>query len=116
MITLSLPWPPSVNHYYRRAGNAPLISREGRRYRDRVAREVLIAGSPRVSGRLTVRIIASPPDSRRRDLDNLQKALLDALAKAGAYDDDSQIDRLCVERGRVTPGGRVRVQVTEIHA
>jgi len=43
-------------------------------------------------------------------------ALLDALAKAGAYDDDSQIDRLCVERGRVTPGGRVRVQVTEIHA
>lgn len=115
MITLSLPWPPSVNHYYRRVGNATLISREGRRYRDHVAREVLKAGSPHVSGRLAVRIIASPPDNRRRDLDNLQKALLDALAKAGAFDDDSQIDRLCVERGRVTTGGRVRIQVTEIH-
>lgn len=68
MIRLELPWPPSVNHYYRRVGNATLISKEGRRYRKRVASDVLLARSPRVEGRLSVRIVASPPDQRRRDL------------------------------------------------
>jgi len=44
----------------------------------------------------------------------VQKALLDALAKGGAYSDDSQIDRLEVERGPVTPGGKVLVEITRI--
>jgi len=114
MIRLELPWPPSVNHYYRRVGNATLISKEGRRYRKRVASDVLLARSPRVEGRLSVRIVASPPDQRRRDLDNLQKALLDALQHAGVYCDDSQIDRITVERGGVIPGGRVNVEILEI--
>jgi crossover junction endodeoxyribonuclease RusA len=114
MIRLELPWPPSVNHYYRRVGSATLISKEGRRYRTRVAGEVLLARSPRVEGRLAVRIVASPPDQRRRDLDNLQKALLDALQHAGVYRDDSQIDRISVERGSVMPGGHVNVEIVEI--
>lgn len=33
MVVLELPFPPSVNHYYRRVGGATLISREGRRCR-----------------------------------------------------------------------------------
>ncbi|MBK9187353.1 MAG: RusA family crossover junction endodeoxyribonuclease [Phycisphaerales bacterium] len=114
MITLTLPWPPSVNHYYRRVGNVTLISKEGRRFRKRVAGEVLLAGSPRVEGRLAVWIVASPPDLRRRDLDNVQKALLDALQHAGVYGDDSQIDRITVERGLQTSGGMVLVQVEAV--
>lgn len=114
MITLTLPWPPSVNHYYRRVGNATLISREGRRYRRRIHGEALLAGSPRVEGRLAVRIAASPPDHRRRDLDNVQKALLDALQHAGVYGDDSQIDRITVERAGVVEGGRVVVEISEM--
>lgn len=114
MVTLTLPWPPSVNHYYRRVGNATLISKEGRRYRKRVASDVLLARSPRVDGRLSVRIVASPPDLRRRDLDNLQKSLLDALQHAGVYDDDSQFDRITVERAGVVEGGEVLVEITEI--
>ena len=31
-----LPWPPSVNHYYRHVGPRVLISRDGRKYRDNV--------------------------------------------------------------------------------
>ena len=31
-----LPWPPSVNHYYRHVGPRVLISRDGRKYRERV--------------------------------------------------------------------------------
>ena len=66
------------------------------------------------TGRLAVRVTVCPPDHRRRDIDNVQKALLDALAKGGAYRDDSQIDRLEVERGPVTPGGKVLVEITRI--
>jgi crossover junction endodeoxyribonuclease RusA len=114
MVTLTLPWPPSVNHYYRRVGHATVISKEGRRYRQRVVGEALLAGSPRVEGRLAVRIVASPPDRRRRDLDNLQKSLLDALQHAGVYGDDSQIDRITVERASTSDGGRVVVEISEM--
>ncbi len=43
-------------------------------------------------------ILVYPPDRRARDLDNLGKALLDALTKAGVYGDDSQIDHLTFAR------------------
>jgi crossover junction endodeoxyribonuclease RusA len=58
-----------------------------------------------------VEVTIHPPDRRRRDIDNLQKALLDALAHGGAYYDDSQISRLTVERQHVVPGGKVVVRV-----
>lgn len=53
--------------------------------------------------RLAVRIQAYPPRHGRRDLDNLLKALLDAMQDAGIYEDDSQIDYLAIERCEVTP-------------
>lgn len=116
-MELSLPYPPSVNHIWRRVGARTVISREGRRYRRDVCAALATmpgGGVARMDGRLAVRVTVCPPDHRRRDLDNVQKALLDALAKGGAYHDDSQIDRLEVERGPVTPGGKVLVEIREI--
>jgi len=49
-------------------------------------------------------------------LDNLLKAVQDALQHAGVYRSDSQIDRLEVERGSVTKGGRVDVLVELLDA
>ena len=95
-------------------GSRTVLSREGRRYRARVCDALAVMRVVRMNGRLEVRVTVCPPDKRRRDLDNVQKALLDALAKGGAYRDDSQIDRLVVERGPVTPGGKVLVEITEI--
>ncbi len=46
MIELELPFPPSVNHYYRRVGPRTLISREGRRFRERVCALLAAAGGP----------------------------------------------------------------------
>lgn len=114
--SFELPYPPSVNHYWRRVGDATLISRRGRAFREEVC--ALLAGSraERLDGRLAIRILVCPPDARRRDLDNIQKALLDALEHGGVYGDDGQIDCLYVERGPITPGGKVLVQVTEIAA
>jgi len=91
------------------------MSREGRRYRKDVCATLAARGRmQRMEGRLAVRITVCPPDHRRRDLDNVQKALFDALAHAGVYRDDSQIDRLEVERGPVAPGGKVLVELSEL--
>ncbi|MFN7557996.1 MAG: RusA family crossover junction endodeoxyribonuclease [bacterium] len=113
---LELPYPPSVNHIWRRMGSRTVLSREGRRYRASVCAALAEMRVLRMNGRLEVRVTVCPPDNRRRDLDNVQKALLDALAKGGAYRDDSQIDRLVVERGPVMPGGKVLVELTEINS
>ena len=53
-------------------------------------------------------LIANPPDRRRRDLDNLAKAVLDGM-NGVLYDDDSQIDNLIIRRGEPMPGGLVEV-------
>lgn len=115
-VTLELPYPPSVNHYWRRVGARTLVSREGRRFRERVVSILAGRGVRRMTGPLAVRVVAHPPDMRKRDLDNIAKALLDALERGGAFGDDSQVDRLEIERGRVVPGGRVTVQIAEAKA
>lgn len=114
MIELELPYPPSVNHYWRRVGARTLISRGGRAFRKAVC-AILAAGGVRpLTGPLAVEVAVFPPDKRRRDIDNVQKALLDALAHGGAYQDDSQVARLTVERQHVVAGGKVRVRLERL--
>jgi crossover junction endodeoxyribonuclease RusA len=110
---LFLPWPPSLNRYWRNVHGRTLISAEGRDYRGAVVTGLKrFGGAPALGAqRLSVHIIAAPPDKRRRDLDNLLKAALDALTHAGVWDDDGQIDRLLIQRGPVTPGGSLRIEV-----
>jgi crossover junction endodeoxyribonuclease RusA len=57
---------------------------------------------------------AFPPDRRRRDLDNIQKPVLDALEHVGVYEDDSQIDLLITRRREVVPGGQLLVEVVNL--
>ena len=111
-MRMHLPWPPSMNHYWRYVGPRTLISREGRLFRERVC--TMLAGDgrrPPNNGRIALCMDAFPPDNRRRDLDNLQKPLLDALEHAGVYEDDSQIDLLITRRMKTVPGGRVVVRI-----
>jgi len=114
--TYELPYPPSVNHYWRRVGWRTLISREGRRYRKEVVALLAAQRAQPLGGRLVMRVTVFPPDARRRDLDNVQKALLDALQQGEAFHDDSQIDELVIKRGAVVPDGKTIVEITEIDA
>ncbi len=99
MIEITLPWPPSVNHYWRRCKDRYFISAEGKNYRETVNYLSLKARDKfSVEDRLEMIIQAYPPDKRRRDLDNVLKSLLDSLQHAGVYSDDSQIDSLSIER------------------
>ncbi len=107
MPTFDLPWPPSTNRYWRKWQNRMVMGKDGRDYRDKVKAGMVIHRT--LYGRLSVRVEAYPPDRRTRDLDNVLKALLDAMEHAGAYHNDSQIDRITIERKEVETPGRVRV-------
>ena len=115
-MVLTLPYPPSINHYWRRVGPRTLISREGRTFRKNVC-ALLGGGGPRkppAGGRIALAMDAFPPDRRRRDLDNIQKAVLDALQHAGIYEDDSQVDLLVTRRRQPVKGGRLEIELNEI--
>ena len=146
-IELSLPFPPSTNHYYRTVelpvgvGQRPcptckrrrtravtMISEDGRKYAEQVARLVYAKGATPLVGPLVVEIELFPPDRRERDVDNYQKPLLDSLkhrqAKPGkprqvawVFEDDSQIVTLITHKRMVVPGnGRAFVTVRQVEA
>lgn len=114
MIELVLPWPPSVNHYWAHVRGRAYITEQGRAFRDAVIWECRAKRIRKIPGKLGVTIRACPPDARRRDLDNLNKAPLDALQHAGVYADDSQIDDLRIYRGPVLKGGALHVQIAKL--
>lgn len=122
MIVLELPFPPSVNTYWRhptkgKLAGRHLISEKGREYRESVINILAYRRLDKIEGRLCVAVDAFPPDRRRRDLDNICKGLLDGLVHAKVIEDDSLIDRLTIERGVVNPGkGLVRVFISPYEA
>jgi crossover junction endodeoxyribonuclease RusA len=113
MITLTLPYPPSVNHYWGQRGNRRFVGKKGVAFRQSVADAVAVAGK-KVFGRLQVVVALYPPDRRRRDIDNVQKSLNDALQHAGCFDDDEQIDVLTIERKEIIKGGKCVVVIAEL--
>jgi crossover junction endodeoxyribonuclease RusA len=114
MLELDLPYPPSVNHYWRRVGARTLISRGGRAFRTAVCSLLAARGVRPLEGALTVEIFIHPPDRRRRDIDNVQKALLDAMQHGGAYFDDNQIVRLAIEKCDPIPSGKTIVRLRQL--
>lgn len=116
---IELPYPPSVNRMWRSVQGRNILSAVGREYRSQGLWVLQnIQSQQRLTwphqGRLSVGITVYPPDRRRRDIDNMPKAVLDLLTHGGVIVDDSQIDRLLIERGPVEKGGRVTVEVAPL--
>ena len=98
-IALELPWPPSINNYWRRNGNRYFINPKGMEYRNLIIYKTnAYRGTFNKHDRISMEVLAYPPDRRRRDLDNLFKCLGDSLQHAHVYPDDSQIDHLSIRR------------------
>lgn len=114
-MLITIPYPPSVNSYWRTVNGRTLLSKRAREYKRSVASAVLVhAANKHLAGRLEVELVVHPPViNRRRDLDNLTKGVLDSLQTAGVYLDDSQIDKLTIERAAPLPGGVVIVTINK---
>jgi crossover junction endodeoxyribonuclease RusA len=124
-VSILLPYPPSVNHYkkvghlnttkkgkvYQLRFNSP----ETLQYFYRVWLKVRMEGLKSFQGAtISVDVDVYPPDKRKRDLDGILKVLLDAMQKAGLYDDDYQIARLLVTRKHTIASGEIVVRIREI--
>jgi crossover junction endodeoxyribonuclease RusA len=67
-----------------------------------------------LSGRLAINILASPPDNRRRDLDNILKCLLDSLEHSGVVQDDCCFDDIRIIRKEPGKPGRVDIFISQL--
>ena len=113
MIELALPWPPTANTYWRHDRGRTHISHAGKAYRANVLAVLwsTLGKIEPLEGPLAVSLRLTPPDRRRRDVDNVQKPLLDALEHAGVYGNDNQVSELHAFRGDPRPPGAILVQV-----
>lgn len=106
-MKLILPFPPTVNTYWRFTTKGVLISASGRSYRTNTIAAVLeqLKKRPKaITGPVEITLILNPPDKRRRDLDNYLKAIFDSLTHAGVWEDDSQIKKMEVKWGEAVKG------------
>jgi len=118
-MKLTLPFPPSVNTYWRAPNKGPLagrhlISAKGREYQSKAAVSVIsqLRRIPKpILHHVSVEVILCPPDRRKRDLDNYLKALFDSMTNANVWGDDSQIKHMEVSWGEVQPGGGVYLTI-----
>ena len=111
-IRLELPYPPTVNTYWRANGHRRYISPAGVAFTKEVS--VIVKNQkPKTFGdkQVAVSVMIHPRSKRKFDLDNTLKAILDALMKAGMYDDDSQIEYIEIARGEHIDGGKAIVHL-----
>lgn len=109
MSTLTLPYPPSGNRYWRHAKGRTYLSAEARAYRAAVAR---VAPTLPLDGPVSVTLTVYRP-RKAGDLDNTFKVLLDAL-NGLAWHDDSQIEELHGYRHDDKDAPRVEVEVKRL--
>lgn len=114
MIRLVLPFPPSANVYWRKVGGKMLVSKAAKSYRQQVGiivRTSVEAKIRPITTAVKVSIVANPPNRRKRDIDNLLKATLDAMELAGLYVNDCQVHELTIRWGTVQRNANLEVSL-----
>jgi len=111
-----LPWPPSINGYWRTVNNRQIISKRGRTYRAEIYTEFLFIGllNELIDKNVNVHMILNPPTLRKYDVDNFTKAVFDGLTAAKFWVDDEQVQKLTVEKGKKIKGGDVEISVSVV--
>ena len=108
-MTVTLPYPPSVNNLYATVGRRRVLSKDGRVFKSTVALEARRQGMRPLDGFVSVSVVIYRP-KRAGDLDNRIKALLDGL-KGVAFTDDEQVDEIHAVRREDAANPRAVVTV-----
>jgi crossover junction endodeoxyribonuclease RusA len=112
MINLTLPYPPSGNHMWKKGVDRTyLTDRAKDYYREIWAAAVQQGAIINIDQQVAVECRLYPPDKRRRDLDNAWKVLSDGLTKARVWQDDHLVRSLHLVWMDVEPGGRVELTI-----
>ena len=110
-----LPFPPSMNTYWRNFRGRTVLSKNGRQFKADVQDYVIEQNIPKFGDKkLKITMILRPRDKRKIDIDNRIKAVLDSLQDAGVFDDDFQVDHIEMIRGEQIKGGLIRVLIEEL--
>ena len=118
-MRLTLPYPPSLNVYWRTFRGRQVIGAAGRAFKAEAAWKAAAAGIQPRGGPIAIALTLHPKQPKRArpganvrciDLDNCAKAALDAL-NGIAYGDDSQVVDLHIRRGEPVAGGALIVEV-----
>lgn len=125
MIRLVLPWPISINAYWKsrvikvngKSMSSTYVTAAGVKFQRDVLAAVIeqIGQHSPLHGRLSVTMTFHQPTARKCDISNYVKTTEDALTKARVWVDDEQIDEEHLYRSpidRVNP--RVEVDIEEI--
>lgn len=112
-LTLHLPYPISVNTYYRTYRNIQTISKEGKAFKVKV--QSSYSELHPLADSVMLKIIIHPKQNKNGaeskvliDIDNSLKSILDSLIGI-IYYDDKQVKRLVVDYGACIIGGGVTV-------
>ena len=110
MIQITLPYPPSVNRYLKRFSNGHVtLSQAARDFKTEVGWTCLAAGINPILAECKVTIHLYRP-SRRGDIDNPVKCLLDAL-QGHAYTNDRDITEIHIYRHDDKSNPRVEIEI-----
>ncbi|MTC25675.1 RusA family crossover junction endodeoxyribonuclease [Providencia alcalifaciens] len=113
-ITLTLPFPPSVNACWRNINGKTLISAKGRAFRANAIAAVYQQLRKRpvaIEEDVSVIVKMYPPTNHRRDIDNFLKAPFDALTYANVWKDDKQVRHADIWWCEVVKGGRFEIEI-----
>lgn len=116
-IKFTIPYPPSVNHYWGQRGTIKYLTKKAKDFRAAIQNVIDVEFNQEpLEGRLSLNMTLYPPDRRKRDVDNPIKPTLDALEHAGVYLNDSQVYNINVTKYEFEGknNARAEIEITQL--
>ncbi len=111
-VSLTLPYPPSANRYWRYVNNHPTVSEDAKTYRTGAGMVARHQGIAPFTGSVAMYIHLYRPQ-KSGDLDNRIKILCDSL-KGVVYNDDAQIVEIHAWLHDDKQNPRAEVEIREV--
>jgi crossover junction endodeoxyribonuclease RusA len=112
----TMPWPPSVNHWHQPCRGRIIKGSAARDYEKLAVDHLKSIGisDEKIESHLSVTMVLMPPTNARYDIDNRTKGVFDSLSASGFWVDDSQVQRLVIEKGEKVKNGIVSISINVI--